>query len=66
MKRPSQQPKIVELKPRPGDLEQTVHRLAEDSSNVSWSNHAIDQMFGQEHFRPSGVEGSSHGINRFG
>jgi len=44
VKRPNQQPEIVELRPKPGDLEQTVHRLAEDSSNVSWSNHAIDQM----------------------
>lgn len=44
MKRSSKQPKVVQMLPRPGDLEDTVHRLAEDSANVSWSTHSQDQM----------------------
>ncbi|MCH9694283.1 MAG: DUF4258 domain-containing protein [Gammaproteobacteria bacterium] len=35
---------ILKLTPRVGDLEQTIHGLAEKSENVSWSIHALERM----------------------
>ena len=40
--------KVVEFRPRIGDLEQTIKNLAQTTSNISWSQHAQDQMVARD------------------
>ncbi len=35
---------VVQFKPSAGELNSTIRRLSEDSSNVSWSRHALSRM----------------------
>lgn len=42
--------KIVDLRPRVGELEQTIKNLAQDTANISWSKHAQDQMVARDIF----------------
>lgn len=44
----SQDSKIADFKPRPGDLANTIRHLAQDSNNVGWSDHAQDQMVSRD------------------
>jgi len=40
---PARPPKVLVMVPRRADLEQRIHRLAVNSSNIIWTNHFWDR-----------------------
>jgi hypothetical protein len=37
-------PKRVEFRPRPETIRNLIHRLAADTANIAWSEHALARM----------------------
>lgn len=44
MRSESDKSKVVDFQPSVSELCATIHELAQDSDNVSWTNHAIERM----------------------
>jgi hypothetical protein len=36
--------KVTDFRPRPAELRQQIHRLAQSSDNIGWSDHVLKQM----------------------